>query len=80
MVVKTISIVVKINIYRGKHQFQEDQAFPQAIPNSLKPLLIGPSCDGRVALLSKLIRDCKISYIFSITLCLLISLACRMIK
>ena len=50
MVVKTISIVAKINIYSGKHQFQEDQALPQATPNSLKPPLIGPSCDGRVTL------------------------------
>ena len=49
-VVKTISIVLKINFYHGKHQFQEDQALPQATPNSLKPPLIGPSCDGRVAL------------------------------
>ena len=77
MVVKTTSIVVKINIYRGKHQFQEDQALPQATPNSLKPPLIGHLVMGG-SHLSKLIR--AYNFFFFITLCLLISLACRMLK
>ena len=78
MVVKTISIVVKINIYCGKHQFQEDQAIPQATPNSLKPPLIGHLVMAG-SHLSKL-RAYKISYIFFITLCLLFSLNVKVIE
>ena len=54
------SIVVIINFYAGKSQFQEDHTLPQATPYSLKQPLTGPS-EMAGSHLSKLIRTYKIS-------------------
>ena len=48
-------MVVKINFYGGKNQFQEEHALLQATPNSLKLPLIGPSVLAGLHL-SKLIK------------------------
>jgi len=46
---------VKINFYGGKTRFQEEHALLQAIPNFLKPPIIGPSVMAGLHL-SKLIK------------------------
>ena len=48
-------MVVKINFYGGKNQFQEEYALLQATSNSLKLPLIGPSVMAGLHL-SKLIK------------------------
>jgi len=63
MLVKAISLVVKINFKRIRSSTGN--------PNSLKQLLIGPSVMAGLHL-SKLIRTYKFHKFYSITLCLLV--------